>query len=428
MRTRVIFTWGIFGLLVIIIATIAPARIYVIKGRQHLAAGQYQEAVTDYQHATRLSPTFARAYVELGDAYRQLAKYDEAEKAFKKAISFEDEACAFCGLGFTCWKTGRYVEAEKAFKRAMELNPNDSCAYDYSGRMYYDLGRYQEAAEVFQQEIRLWPNVNGYLFLGNAYTYLGRFGDAVSAYRNAIRLEPDEVMAYTQLGVAYDYLKQYGAAIEAWQHALRLKPNDAKAHRGLIRAYLAVGDKRAAFEHAEIASRLEERTVYFIPLGDFSLPATAELATYYKRKFGIGIVGLPTIPLDPSTLDPRRRQLIAEEVIELIKRRYPKLAEDPKAILIGLTERDMYIREKNWQYAFSYWVASRFAVVSSARMNPVNLGQPASPELLNARVRKMVMKDIGVLYYQMQPNNNPKSVLYRSINGLEDLDGMGEEF
>jgi len=116
---------AIFGLLVIFIAAWAPPRIYVIKGRRHFAAGQYQQSVADYQHAIRFSPTFARAYVELGDANRQLARYDEAEKAFKQAMSLEDESCASCGLGVTYSKTGRYVEAEKAFKRAMQLNPND---------------------------------------------------------------------------------------------------------------------------------------------------------------------------------------------------------------------------------------------------------------------------------------------------------------
>jgi hypothetical protein len=43
-------------------------------------------------------------------------------------------------------------------------------------------------------------------------------------------------------------------------------------------------------------------------------------------------------------------------------------------------------------------------------------------------VHKMVMKDIGILYYQMPPNNNPKSVLYNSIDGLEELDVMDEDF
>jgi tetratricopeptide (TPR) repeat protein len=428
MKKRALVSWAIFGLLVIFIAAWAPAKIYVIKGRRDSAAGRYQQAVADYQHAIRFSPNFARAYVELGDANLHLARYDEAEKAFKQAMSLEDESCASCGLGAIYWKTGRYVEAEKAFKRATQLSPNDVCAYDWSGRMYYDLGRYEEAVGVFQQEIKLSPNVNGYLFLGNAYTYSGRPGEAVNAYRQAIQLNPEEVMAYTQLGVAYEYLKRYGEAIEAYQLAVRLMPNEAKARSGLARAYLAIGDKKAAFAQSKTASSLDERTAYFIPLGDFSSPAADEMATYYKRKFGIGIVCLPAIPLDASTFDGHRHQLIAEDVIELIKRTYPKLAEDPHAVVIGLTESDMYIREKTWQYAFSYWVDSRFAVVSNARMNPANLGRPASAEVLNTRFRKMVMKNIGVLYYQMSPNSNPKSVLYNNIDGIEELDRMGEEF
>lgn len=428
MRKRVVVSWAIFGLLAIFIAAWAPARIYVIKGRRNFAAGRYQQAVADYQHAIRFSRNFARAYVELGDANRQLARYDEAEKAFKQAMSLEDESCASCGLGVTYWKMGRYLDAEKAFKRATQLNRNDVCAYDWSGRMYYDLGRYEKAIEVFEQEIKLSPNVNGYLFLGNAYTYSGRLGEAVNAYRQAVHLNPDEVMAYTQLGVAYESLKRYEDAIKAYQLAIKLMPNEAKAHYGLARAYLAIGDKNAAFAQSETASVLDKRTAYFIPLGDFSSPAAAELATYYKRKFGIGIACFPAIPLDASTFDGHRHQLIAEDVIELIKRTYPNLAEDSDAVVIGLTQSDMYIRKKSWQYAFSYSVDSRFAVVSNARMNPANFGQPASAELLNTRFRKMVMKNIGILYYQMLTNSNPKSVLYKNIDGVEELDGMDEDF
>jgi hypothetical protein len=35
----------------------------------------------------------------------------------------------------------------------------------------------------------------------------------------------------------------------------------------------------------------------------------------------------------------------------------------------------------------------------------------------------MVMKNIGILYYQMPTNSNPKSVLYNNIQGVEELDG-----
>lgn len=428
MRKRVIVGWAIFGLLVVFIAALAPARLYLIKGRRDSAAGRYQQAVADYQNAIRFSPNFARAYVELGDAHRQLARYDEAEKAFQRAMSLEDDSCASCGLGVVYWKTGRHADAEKAFKHSIQLNPNDVCAYDWSGRMYYEVGRYEDAVGVFQQEIKLSPNVSAYLFLGNAHTYSGKPAEAVNAYKQAIRLDPNKVMAYTQLGVAYESLKRYEEAINAYQLAIRLMPNEAKAHYGLARAYLAVGDKKAALAQSRTASGLSERTAYFIPLGDFSSSATAELAAYYEKKLDIGIVCLPAIPLDASTFDGDRKQLIAEDVIDLIKRTYPKLVEDPDAVVLGLTDSDMYIQHKTWLYAFSYSVDSRFAVVSNSRMNPANLGQPASAELLNTRFRKMVMKNIGVLYYQMAPNSNPTSVLYNKIDGVQELDRMGEEF
>ena len=450
MRKRVIFNWLVFVVLVMIIALMVPAvlgKIYFIKGKRHFISGQYQEAVADYQQAIHLSPTFARAYVELGDSYRALERYEDAAEAFKKATHLEDESCASCGLGVTYYKSGRYQDAEKAFKRAIELDPNDVCAYNWSGRMYYDLSRYHEAVEVFKQEIRLQPSVSAYLFLGNAYLYLKQFNEGVDAYKQALHLNPDE-LAYYQLGVVYEHLERYGEAIEAYQKAIKLKPGDEKAHYGLALAYLATGDKRSANDQYTIlqtldpncAARLLQRApslqaqelakerIYFVPLGDFSSPALTELITYYKRKSGISIVSLPALPLESATFDTRRHQFIAEDLVDLIKRRYPKLARDPKVTVIGLTEKDIYIRETNWQFAFSYRVDGRFAVVSNARMNPVNFGEPANAELLYSRVRKMIMKNIGLLYYQLPPSNNPKSVLYSNILGLEELDNVSEDF
>ncbi len=96
--------------------------------------------------------------------------------------------------------------------------------------------------------------------------------------------------------------------------------------------------------------------------------------------------------------------------------------------MIGITENDMYIRKFSWLFAFSYRAENRFAIVSSARMNPVNLGKPNDPALLQTRVRKMITKNIGILYFHLPQNNNPRSVLYRSILGIDDLDGVGEDF
>lgn len=168
--------------------------------------------------------------------------------------------------------------------------------------------------------------------------------------------------------------------------------------------------------------------VYFVPLGDIPSLSLKRLVTFYNRKFGLAIKTLPGLPLEKSSVDLQRRQLIAEELIEFMKRGYPRLANDPRVILIGISEFDMYIRKYNWQFSFSYRAQNRFAVVSSARLNPVSFGQPADQALLDTRLRKVITKNIGILYFRLPQSNDPRSVLYKSILGIDDLDRVGEDF
>jgi len=40
----------------------------------------------------------------------------------------------------------------------------------------------------------------------------------------------------------------------------------------------------------------------------------------------------------------------------------------------------------------------------------------------------MLLKNIGILYYHMPVNHDPKSVLYDGVQEVKDLDKMGEDF
>lgn len=166
--------------------------------------------------------------------------------------------------------------------------------------------------------------------------------------------------------------------------------------------------------------------IYFVPLGDFSPAKVEALAAYYRDKYGIAVETLPAVPVNPSAVNPERQQLIAEAVIELIKASAPDLVEDPQAILIGLTSEDMYISQYSWQFTFSWRQEGKYAVVSDARMSLRSRGAPAGVEM--SRLRKMVTKNIGILYYRLPPSDDPRSVLYKDIGGIEELDYMGEEF
>ena len=166
--------------------------------------------------------------------------------------------------------------------------------------------------------------------------------------------------------------------------------------------------------------------LYLVPLGEFPKSSAEQLASYYKTKYGISADILPTVQIPPSAMNAERQQLIAEEAVDLMKRVNSEITSNPNAILIGLTTEDMYISKYDWQFSFSWREQGKYAVVSTGRMN---LGRsPVTEEQIRTRLRKMVTKNVGILYFHLPQNDDPRSVLYRNIGGIRELDYMGEEF
>ena len=97
-------------------------------------------------------------------------------------------------------------------------------------------------------------------------------------------------------------------------------------------------------------------------------------------------------------------------------------------VAIGLTTRDMFNPEVSWAYVFSYR-GDRVAVVSPARMDRGCMGlAQASDDRVMARLRKMVGKNIGILYFGLDMSADPASMLYSQIGGPQELDAMSERF
>jgi predicted Zn-dependent protease len=169
------------------------------------------------------------------------------------------------------------------------------------------------------------------------------------------------------------------------------------------------------------------RSVYIAPLDDFSIDTADALTAYYRDRYSIRVTLLPAAPVDPAAVDRQRHQLVGEDVIASMERAYPDVVRDPGAVLIGLVDEDLYIRGRtDWEWAFGVRGEDRYAVVSTARMASA-LGSFGGLEEFT-RLRKMVTRDIGVLYYGLPLNDDPDSVLYRDVSGLDDLDNMSDEF
>jgi predicted Zn-dependent protease len=202
---------------------------------------------------------------------------------------------------------------------------------------------------------------------------------------------------------------------------------------GLIALLVGCVGSKSSLQNSLVSSSLtpavDGSQIYFVPMGDFSPEQLDSMVQFYRQRYGLDISVLKTVAIDDSARDPARQQVIAEKLLANLRKVSPNDAKKRKAILIGFTSEDMYPASQNWPFCFGWRDANTHtAVVSTARLNLRRESAPFAADISAARLRKVVTKHIGMLYYGLPRNANPKSVMYQFVVGLDDLDQIGEDF
>ena len=124
-------------------------------------------------------------------------------------------------------------------------------------------------------------------------------------------------------------------------------------------------------------------------------------------------------------------RMSADRLIQAVRFRYRTLVKNPRTRVIAVTPYDMDTEAMRDQWRFTFSLRSsdqRMAVVSYARMDPAKLDGRPDEGLLRTRLRKMVTKNIGIICFGLPLSDDPRSVLFGSVLGVEELDRMTEDF
>jgi predicted Zn-dependent protease len=162
-------------------------------------------------------------------------------------------------------------------------------------------------------------------------------------------------------------------------------------------------------------------SVALVPIGNFSEPSLSLLANHFRHKLHMSVRVRAAVPLPAGAYNGARKQFVGEKLLSQLERAYPRV------IVLGVTNRDIYMATKSFRSVFSTR-DGRAAVVSSARMDPRFFGVAGDAEVLYSRIEKMTTKDIGLLALGRHESRNPRSVLYTPILSVDDLDFMTEDF
>jgi tetratricopeptide (TPR) repeat protein len=129
-------------------------------GAVMLNIGRYPEAQAEFLKAIELDPTYADAYHNLGSAYAEQAKWEEAIGAYRKALAqtiYARPETTYNNLGYAYWALDRRKEAEDAFRAALQLEPKLVPSHFWLGVLLQKEGRQAEAQSHFRAARDLEP-------------------------------------------------------------------------------------------------------------------------------------------------------------------------------------------------------------------------------------------------------------------------------
>lgn len=136
--------------------------------------GKHSEAIAAFRKATQLDRLFAKAYEQMGRAYRALGQNDKADECLGYAAQIHlerdndsqaedilneilqlgsESLNVFNSLGVIYRKRGDHSTALTHYKKALKIHPDEPNIYYNIGRIYLDMKDTDKAREFFQKAV-----------------------------------------------------------------------------------------------------------------------------------------------------------------------------------------------------------------------------------------------------------------------------------
>jgi len=235
-------------------------------------------AISMYEMAVELDPTFALAYAQLSRAHlflywmyfdRSDARLAMAKEAVDRAFQLNPELPeAHLALGlYYYWGHLDYGSALEEFAIIGKSLPNNSELPEYIGYVQRRQGKFEQALANLKKASELDPRYGRLIEeIGDTYVHLRNYPEAERCYNRAISLRPDSPISYSSK--AWLYLFWEGKTEKARAVLEEASQNIGSLEDRLIVVLLDVFDGNYQEALAQLSSlKLEafESSFYFIP-------------------------------------------------------------------------------------------------------------------------------------------------------------------
>ncbi|MBI3605003.1 MAG: tetratricopeptide repeat protein [Nitrospirae bacterium] len=215
----------------------------------------WKTSVSLWSDVALKSPNRSRVINNLGKAYLEEEKWDQAKENFARSIRLDPKNQeALNNLGNANQREGNLSEAVKNYEAVLALNSNNPLAHNDLGVAYQNLGRSDLALKGFLEAVRLDPYyTDAHNNLGNIYLLSNQLDLAAVEYQKTIELNPKHPMAHTNLGILYEKQGKLNEGLRELTLGLNLNPHSSIAQFNYAYLLELMGRKNEAIEHYEEA-------------------------------------------------------------------------------------------------------------------------------------------------------------------------------
>ncbi len=221
--------------------------------RQRLAAvltrlRRFDEALAETGQLVAAGDRSANTLVLLGECYRVLGRYAEAQNAFDEAAARDPlSAEPLTGRGRTLTMAGRRQDAQQAFRAALALAPDDPDALTGLADLALERGDMAEARARLETLRTLGrADASATLKLGVILVRQGELEPAIALFREVVTGQPSNAEAVIDLGGALAKAGRPSEAIPLFERALAADPRNTIVWNSLAFARLETGDRTGA--------------------------------------------------------------------------------------------------------------------------------------------------------------------------------------
>jgi len=145
-----------------------PTEDYYNAGYKAYKAGNYAEAIKNYQNTVTVDPEFVKGYLWLAKSYMAQDNLDAASEALQKALKLDERdmdsrvlatnlAQKFYSFGHAQFKSNNYNEAVANFKKALDLKPSSVLSWIEMGQSLSKLGFEAESRNAWKEALKYEP-------------------------------------------------------------------------------------------------------------------------------------------------------------------------------------------------------------------------------------------------------------------------------